>query len=388
MKQLVFSRSALRYGWFSRWLVVLIALFFLPSCTQVSLTRQGPVADPPEGAAQAKLEGRTAAKVGKNGLWTWRGDGRKVTHILVNTKTQKAYFYDGEEEIGWTYVASGRRSHPTPTGKFSVMEKVAKKRSNLYGRIYDAKGRLVKANAKYGRDPIPEGGRFEGAKMPFFLRLTNDGIGLHAGRIPRPGSPASHGCIRMPKDIAPVLYRHVSVGTPVTVVGPGPSYEEYAKRQRQKARAARIAKAKNAKKQATQEKMAQRAQQPSENAIASEAQESQPNAPQAAEVQTKPTADSLVQVPEVREVPPSAQQATGMQSAESTAARTYPAALPEHRESPAAQPATTQPIPLVPAGPIEREALNPPVQKPLPVPVEETVYPERGTVSIPVSRLE
>jgi lipoprotein-anchoring transpeptidase ErfK/SrfK len=173
-------------------------------------------------------------------LWEWNGDGRRVSHIWIDVDEQRARFYDGAEQIGWTTIASGLDSHPTPVGKFAVMEKKSDKRSNLYGKILNAKGRVVKSDAKYGRDRIPPGGRFEGAKMPYFMRLTYDGVGLHAGRIPVPGFPASHGCIRMPGEVAPLLYRHVDLGTPVTVTGAGPDYGNYAEQQRL-ARAARIA---------------------------------------------------------------------------------------------------------------------------------------------------
>jgi hypothetical protein len=70
-------------------------------------------------------------------------------------------------------------------------------------------------------------GRFAGAKMPYFLRLTGDGVGLHAGPIPRPGHPASHGCIRLPGALAERLFSQVPVGTPVTITGSGPDYGDY-----------------------------------------------------------------------------------------------------------------------------------------------------------------
>jgi len=165
-------------------------------------------------------------------LYEWSGDGRRVSRIVVNTDEQKARFYDGEEQIGWTTVASGIKKFPTPSGHFEVMEKVQNKRSNLYGRIYSSGGKVVRRDAKMGRDPIPAGARFEGASMPYFMRLTNDGIGLHAGPIPRPGRPASHGCIRMPKKFASVAYQHVDVGTKVSIVGSGPSYGNYVQKQR------------------------------------------------------------------------------------------------------------------------------------------------------------
>ena len=51
--------------------------------------------------------------------------------------------------------------------------------------------------------------------MKWFCRLTDTGVGFHIGILP--GYPASHGCIRLPEDIAPLIYQKVKVGTPVRV---------------------------------------------------------------------------------------------------------------------------------------------------------------------------
>jgi lipoprotein-anchoring transpeptidase ErfK/SrfK len=168
----------------------------------------------------------------KTKLYEWSGQGRAVTRVVVNVDEQKARFYEGDKEVGWTTVASGVSKYPTPVGTFSVQEKVANKESNLYGKIYGKGGQLINSNAKVGKTPIPEGARFDGADMPYFLRLTGDGIGMHAGPIPKPGRPASHGCIRMPKAFAPIAFRHVGVGTQVSIVGKGPSYPAYLAQQR------------------------------------------------------------------------------------------------------------------------------------------------------------
>jgi lipoprotein-anchoring transpeptidase ErfK/SrfK len=168
----------------------------------------------------------------KTKLYEWTGEGRAVTRVVVNVDEQRAHFYEGDKEVGWTTVASGVSKFPTPVGSFSVQEKVANKESNLYGRIYGKGGQLINSNAKVGKTPIPEGARFDGADMPYFLRLTGDGIGMHAGPIPNPGRPASHGCIRMPKAFAPIAFRHVGVGTQVSIVGKGPSYSAYLAQQR------------------------------------------------------------------------------------------------------------------------------------------------------------
>ena len=163
----------------------------------------------------------------KGKRWEWSGDKRQVTHIWVDTDTQKARFYDGPEQVGWSYVASGIKTYPTPAGKFSVIGKEKTKESNLYGKIYDSEGKVVVSDAKRGRHKIPPGGRFAGAKMPYFLRLTSDGVGLHAGPIPRPGHPASHGCIRLPAPLAERLFTQVGLGTQVTITGSGPDYGDY-----------------------------------------------------------------------------------------------------------------------------------------------------------------
>jgi lipoprotein-anchoring transpeptidase ErfK/SrfK len=75
---------------------------------------------------------------------------------------------------------------------------------------------MVDEDAKPG-DHIPAGCRYVAAPMPHWMRLTSYGIGMHGGIIPQPGEPASHGCIRLPKDFAPVLFDAVKVGTPVKI---------------------------------------------------------------------------------------------------------------------------------------------------------------------------
>ena len=54
--------------------------------------------------------------------------------------------------------------------------------------------------------------------MPYWMRLTSYGIGMHVGAIPNPGSPASHGCIRMPEATARLVFASSRIGTPVKIV--------------------------------------------------------------------------------------------------------------------------------------------------------------------------
>jgi lipoprotein-anchoring transpeptidase ErfK/SrfK len=186
-----------------------------------------PVDDSVEETADAIPEPQEDPEPGK--LYDWTGNGRNVTRIVIDTNEQKARVYSGNEQVGWTVIASGVSKHPTPRGEFAILEKVKDKRSNLYGKIVNSRGKVIKASAT-GKDPIPAGARFVGARMPNFMRMTYDGIGMHAGPIPRPGHPASHGCIRMPSEFAAALFAHASHGTAVTVVGNGPDYGNYAER--------------------------------------------------------------------------------------------------------------------------------------------------------------
>lgn len=157
-------------------------------------------------------------KPGPPVLFEWKGAALPgPIAVKIDLSEQKALLTRGGQPAGWTYVASGTSSHPTPAGSFSIREKVRDKWSTSWGRIVDASGDTVNGNAKNGRDAVPVGGRFVGAAMPFWMRI-NGAIGMHAGPIPHPGSPASHGCIRLPGELAEILFEVTELGTPVEVV--------------------------------------------------------------------------------------------------------------------------------------------------------------------------
>lgn len=152
-------------------------------------------------------------------LFVWHGTGQPgPLSVNIDLSEQKAYLFKNNQNVGWTYVATGRSGFATPTGTFRITEKIADKRSNRYGTIVDRNGDVVNSNATAGVSRIPPGGRFVGAKMPYWMRITGYGVGLHAGAIPRPGSTASHGCIRLPRDFAETVFDNASVGTRVTIM--------------------------------------------------------------------------------------------------------------------------------------------------------------------------
>lgn len=190
------------------------ALLFglLPACESLSPGGKD------SGSAVAPGKPMVIGGIKMNMLFDWNGAGVKgPVSIRINREEQMARIYKGGQEVGWTYVATGVKGHRTPAGSFRILEKKKDKHSNLWGTIQDANGNVVVSDARSGRDRVPAGGKFSGARMANWMRLTGDGIGMHRGHIPNPGSPASHGCIRLPGGMAEILFSEVRVGTPVTI---------------------------------------------------------------------------------------------------------------------------------------------------------------------------
>jgi hypothetical protein len=107
--------------------------------------------------------------------------------IVISINQQKLHLYADGKEVADTLVATGVPSLPTPTGVFSVIGKERFHRSNIYS----------------------------GAPMPFMQRITWSGVALHEGE--NIGHPASHGCIRMPREFAMKLFSVTKVGVRVIV---------------------------------------------------------------------------------------------------------------------------------------------------------------------------
>jgi hypothetical protein len=107
--------------------------------------------------------------------------------IVISINQQKLHLYADGKEVADTLVATGVPTLPTPTGIFSVIGKEKFHRSNIYS----------------------------GAPMPFMQRITWSGVALHEGE--NIGHPASHGCIRMPREFAMKLFSVTKVGVRVII---------------------------------------------------------------------------------------------------------------------------------------------------------------------------
>jgi hypothetical protein len=134
--------------------------------------------------------------------------------IIIDLEQQRAYFYRGGEVVGVSIVSTGREGYDTPSGEFRVTQKDLTHVSSIYGDYVDRSGQVVMENVNVTQDPRPPGAVFRGAPMPYFLRI-HEGIGMHAGYLP--GYPASHGCIRLPKEMAIHFFQNATIGTPVVI---------------------------------------------------------------------------------------------------------------------------------------------------------------------------
>ena len=142
--------------------------------------------------------------------------GKGAIYICLGQQRGRLYV-DGKVAADWP-VSTGADTHPTPTGRYRVRLMKKEHASNRYGKFFDAEGKCVDNNADVFTQTVPEGGRFEGSAMPNWMRLTNDGVGMHTGTV-KAGKRLSHGCIRLPHSVACLLFDEVvKIGTPVIIM--------------------------------------------------------------------------------------------------------------------------------------------------------------------------
>jgi lipoprotein-anchoring transpeptidase ErfK/SrfK len=107
--------------------------------------------------------------------------------ILVSIKQQRLTVYANGQPFAHSPISTGVPGHPTPQGVFSVIQKNLHHRSNIYSD----------------------------APMPYMQRITWSGVAMHEGKLP--GYPASHGCIRLPREFAQRLWGMTRIGARVIV---------------------------------------------------------------------------------------------------------------------------------------------------------------------------
>jgi len=120
-------------------------------------------------------------------LWKPEGAPAGPLRIVVDLRAQHLYVYRGGVEIGRAFVLYGADNKPTPIGTFSILQK----KIDYHSRTYDS-------------------------PMPFMLRLTNDGVAIHASEVVD-GESATHGCIGLPREFASLLFKEAKLGDKVLV---------------------------------------------------------------------------------------------------------------------------------------------------------------------------
>lgn len=124
----------------------------------------------------------------QHGSYVWEDDGVPAGPIVItiDLAAQTLSVFRGGYEIGAAVIIYGATDKPTPTGVFPISQKKRHHISNLYG-----------------------------APMPYMLRLTNDGVAIHASDVQ--WGNATHGCIGLPPEFAALLFEQAQLGTKVIV---------------------------------------------------------------------------------------------------------------------------------------------------------------------------
>lgn len=120
-------------------------------------------------------------------VWNEAGIPAGTTWIRIDLRNQTLSVFRANHEIGSSVILYGTDGKPTPTGAFPILERAATHRSTLYE-----------------------------ADMPYMLRLTRDGVAIHASNV-RSGA-ATHGCIGIPPAFAKLLFGQVRRGDMVLIL--------------------------------------------------------------------------------------------------------------------------------------------------------------------------
>jgi hypothetical protein len=134
----------------------------------------------------------------KNGEFNWYPDRSPSGPVLVvvSLPDQLVHVYRNGVRVAASTCSTGKVGHRTPTGVFKILQKDKNHRSSTYNN----------------------------APMPNMNRLTWSGIALHAGQLP--GYPASHGCVRLPKEFSALLFGVTKLGMTVVIADDASQPEE------------------------------------------------------------------------------------------------------------------------------------------------------------------
>tara|TARA_R110001599_G_scaffold1732_1_gene8629 strand:- start:3215 stop:3922 length:708 start_codon:yes stop_codon:yes gene_type:complete len=123
-----------------------------------------------------------------HGYFKWDDEGVPAGELVVTVdlKAESISVFRGGYEIGAAVITFGDSLKPTPTGVFPITQKNKDHVSNIYG-----------------------------SPMPYMMRLTNDGIAVHASDVK--WGWGTRGCIGVPLEFARLLFEQASLGDRVII---------------------------------------------------------------------------------------------------------------------------------------------------------------------------
>jgi len=107
------------------------------------------------------------------------------------------------------------RDKRTPKGTFRIKEKIANKRSSIFGKFYRGHKLVYKGDRRKYKGS--QRAKYVGASLKNWMRLTSSGIGLHASKYVK-RYPGTNGCIRLPYKVSKIIFKNVRKGTAVSIV--------------------------------------------------------------------------------------------------------------------------------------------------------------------------
>ncbi len=114
------------------------------------------------------------------------GPAPEQLRVEISLAKQRAEVWKDGVSVLTTICSTGREGYSTKPGEYVITDKERSHRSTIYK-----------------------------VEMPYFMRLSCLDFGMHEGVVPN--YPASHGCIRLPGEIARKLFADLPVGTLVKV---------------------------------------------------------------------------------------------------------------------------------------------------------------------------
>ena len=123
-----------------------------------------------------------------HGYYKWDDEGVPDGELVVTVdlKAESISVFRAGYEIGAAVITFGDSRKPTPTGVFPISQKSKDHVSNIYG-----------------------------SPMPYMLRLTNDGVAIHASDVK--WGWGTRGCIGVPMEFARRLFEQAKLGDRVIV---------------------------------------------------------------------------------------------------------------------------------------------------------------------------